>query len=159
MALAPGNIWTYLVSRRTKILLHWVLQVIGAGFSIAGCYMEYKGRRRHLNNKHEMIGFVSIVFMLITIVNGIANLYNQELSKWIRPVYQKIFHNMLGIVTFVLGMVSIYYSWNFRWVRNLIPPAMVMALRYLTFITMTLSVVAALRAGYIQCKQILSREK
>lgn len=160
IALAPGNIWTYLVSRRTKILLHWVLQVVGAAFSIVGIWFEYKGRRagRHLNNKHEMLGFVSMVFMCITIVNGLANLYNQELSKWIKPVYQKAVHNVLGIVTFVIGMVSIYYSYAFRWTKNLVPAAMCETLEILTIITIVLSLFAALRAFYLQMKQILSKD-
>lgn len=160
IALAPGNIWSYLVTRKTKILLHWVLQVIGAAFSIVGIWFEYKGRSagRHLNNKHELLGFVSMVFMCITIVNGLANLYNQELAKWIRPVYQKAFHNVLGIVTFVIGMVSIYYSYNFRFVKNLIPQAMCDTLEILTIVTLVLSLFAALRALYLQTKQMLSKD-
>lgn len=161
IALAPGNIWSYLVTRRTKILLHWLLQVVGGVFSIVGVWFEYKGRSagRHLNNMHEMLGFVSIVFLCITIVNGVANLYNQELAKWIRPVYQKAFHNVLGIVTFVLGMVSIYYSYNFRWVKNLMPDAMRHTLEIITIITLVLSLFAALRALYFQMKQMLSKDE
>lgn len=148
------------MSRRTKILLHWLLQVIGAAFSIVGCWFEYKGRsaNRHLNNKHELLGFVSIVFMCITIVNGLANLYNQELSRWIKPVFQKAIHNVLGIVTFVIGMVSIYYSYEFRWVKNLVPDAMRETLEILTIVTLVLSLFGALRAFYLQMKQILSKD-
>lgn len=158
IALAPGNVWSYLVTRRTKILLHWLLQVVGAAFSVVGIWFEYKGRSRHLNNMHEILGFYSMIFMFITIVNGLANLYNQELAKYIKPVYQKAVHNILGIVTFVLGMVSIYYSYDFRWVKNLVPAAMCDALRIMTIITIVLSLFAALRALYLQVKQILSKD-
>lgn len=161
LALAPGNIWSYLVTRRTKILLHWLLQVIGAALSILGIWFEFKNRsaNRHLNNKHELLGFVSMVFMCITIVNGLANLYNQELAKWIKPVYQKAVHNILGIVTFVIGMVSIYYSYNFRWVTSRIPAQMCDTLRILTIVTLVLSLFGALRALYLQMKQMLSKDE
>lgn len=160
LALAPGNVWSYLVSRRTKILLHWLLQLIGAVMSTVGTWFEYKNRSagRHLNNKHELLGFVSLVFMFITVGNGVFNLYNQELAKYVKPVYQKAFHNVLGIVTFVIGMVSIYYGYNFRFVKNLVPAVMCDTLQIFTIITIVLSVYGALRALYFQLKQMASKD-
>lgn len=56
LTMYSSNSWSRLHGRRTNSHLHWILQVFGAGFSLAGCWMEYKTRRRHFQGIHAMTG-------------------------------------------------------------------------------------------------------
>lgn len=52
-------------------------------------------------------GLASLIFMVIALLNGISALWSAEIYKSfkrIKPVYSKWFHNLVGILTFVMGM-------------------------------------------------------
>lgn len=56
LALAPGNVWSYFFTRRTKTILHWVLQALGAIFALTGMIVEYRNRNRHFRSIHAKLG-------------------------------------------------------------------------------------------------------
>lgn len=51
-----SNSWSRLHGRRTNSHLHWILQVVGASLSLAGCIVEYETRRRHFRGIHATTG-------------------------------------------------------------------------------------------------------
>lgn len=124
LAFYATTSWSRFHSRRTKNNIHWIMQVVGSILSIAGCIVEYRDRRTHFRSIHSMtgkpttdakllvnpsipfffcVGLISIVFLLISLLNGISALWAHELRKCVKPVYNKFFHNFVGIATFVIG--------------------------------------------------------
>lgn len=50
-------------------------------------------------------GLTSLILLLIGLINGTAALWSYEFSKLakIRPVFTKLFHNLIGIAAFIIG--------------------------------------------------------
>lgn len=56
LALAPSNVWTIFFTRRTKTIIHWIMQAFGGAFAIIGMAYEYAGRRSHFRSIHSKLG-------------------------------------------------------------------------------------------------------
>lgn len=98
-----ANAWCRLHGRRTNKHLHWVLQVVGAAMSIAGCVIEYYDNTRHLRSIHSVVGLISLVFLFVTLLNGLSAMWATEMRAWVKPVYNKFFHNLCGLLAFIIG--------------------------------------------------------
>lgn len=105
LSLYSYSSWSRVHSRQTNTHLHWILQLVGAVLSLAGCWVEYVQRRRHFHGIHSVTGLISMCFLGISLLNGVTAMWSHEIHKCIRirPVFNKFFHNLLGIVTFVVG--------------------------------------------------------
>lgn len=103
MAFYSQNVWSRQHTQPVKRLLHWILQAIGSTMAIAGMIIEYVNRGTHFRSTHSIIGLTAGIFTLIGMLNGVSALWSVELRKYLPPVYLKCFHNLIGIVAFVLG--------------------------------------------------------
>ncbi|GAB0094711.1 hypothetical protein DMENIID0001_100360 [Sergentomyia squamirostris] len=157
LALAPGNVWSYFFTRRTKTILHWILQAIGALFALVGMIVEYRNRNRHFGSLHSKLGLASGCFLIVTLINGVTNLYSNEMSKFIRPVFQRFFHNLVALTTFVLGMASLYYGYEKRWVRSIASVEICWMLKIFGIFTIIFSSLAAIRNAYGQFRGAIGR--
>lgn len=61
--------------------------------------------------KFIILGLISTIFLLITLLSGISNLFAPELRKYISPLLSKFFHNLIALAAFVTGMVSIIIAY------------------------------------------------
>lgn len=48
--------------------------------------------------------------MMGAFLNGTIALWAPEIRRWIKPVYSKFFHNVIGIIAFAIGMASIRFA-------------------------------------------------
>lgn len=108
LALYSNNCWSFFNSSRTKRNLHWIIQVIGSIMAIVGTVILMPGRLSHFKTIHGITGLVSLISAVVALANGVAALWPRAIQRRfrIRPVVSKIFHNLIGISTFVLGTVS-----------------------------------------------------
>ncbi|KAJ6648538.1 hypothetical protein Bhyg_03768, partial [Pseudolycoriella hygida] len=97
LALASSNVWTIFFTRRTKTIIHWIMQAFGGSFAIIGMAYEYSGRKSHFRSTHSKLGLASFVFLIITMMNGVTNLFSREMRALIKPVYQRFFHNLMAL--------------------------------------------------------------
>lgn len=56
LALAPSNVWTIFFTRRTKTIIHWMMQAFGGAFAIIGMAYEYTSRTSHFRSTHSKLG-------------------------------------------------------------------------------------------------------
>lgn len=113
LVIYSTNSWSFFHSSKTKRTIHWMIQVVGSIFAIAGTVILYLPRKRHFATIHSVTGLISLIFLVISLINGIAALWSYEFSKVfrIKAVYPKLFHNVMGLGTFVVGeFVYIHYS-------------------------------------------------
>lgn len=122
LCFSKSNSWSSVHTRRTNSHVHWILQVVGAILSLAGCIIEYFDRPDHFHTIHGItgnhilyfngrflilitfkLGLVSMVFLMVSLLNGLSALWATELRSYVKPVYSKFFHNFCGIFTFVVG--------------------------------------------------------
>lgn len=141
-----SNAWTRLHGRRTRTHLHWILQVVGAAMSIAGCVIEYYDNTRHLRSIHSLLGLISLVFLFVSLLNGVSAMWATEWRRWVRPVYSKFFHNVCGLLAFVIGMVSQYYSYDTGRVIRASTKEIRVAMQVVACVTIVLTAYGALRS-------------
>ena len=115
MSLYSGNTWTLLKRKNSKVQIHWILQGTGFTLIITGIVIEYidkdKIGREHWEALHSIVGLTSAVFMLFAFALGISAYFSQKLKIYYKPLYVKIFHNVIATVTFITGMSSIIIAY------------------------------------------------
>lgn len=121
LTIYSKNTWSKMTSKKTKTALHWILQVVGCALALAGNAIEIQSKsRNHFVSMHAKLGLVSMVFMVISLVNGVAALFAMDLKRFVKPVYNKIFHSTMSIVCFVTGMVSLIYGYETGFMKRVI---------------------------------------
>lgn len=146
LAFYASNGWSRLHGRRTKSHLHWILQVVGAGMSIAGCVIEYYDNTRHLRSIHSLLGLISLAFLCVSLLNGVSAMWSPQLRAWLRPVFTKSVHNLCGLLAFVVGMVSQLYGYDTGRVVRASTPEIRVALQIAAAVTIVLSTFGALKS-------------
>uniref|UniRef100_A0A182FND4 ascorbate ferrireductase (transmembrane) n=1 Tax=Anopheles albimanus TaxID=7167 RepID=A0A182FND4_ANOAL len=128
LTLLSSNSWTDRYSIVTKRRLHWILQVIGCGAILAGTiieiYLKEAAGRKHFRSDHAITGLVSLIFIGLSFLNGVAALYTVKIRHLVKPIYVKLCHYLTGIVAFVIGMTSLALEYSPRMIsrqhRNMI---------------------------------------
>jgi len=119
MIMSQGNIIASNLSRQGRVRLHWILQASAAGFIFAGFLVivinKNLHKKNHFESWHSVIGLVFLVCVGITSSGGVVTLYSLRLKQYIKPAKMKLFHNLLGVLTFVIGVATeifgIYTHW------------------------------------------------
>lgn len=112
MSLYSHNSWSALHTRRTQTNIHWILQAIGSGMAIAGSVLYYLQRDQHLVTTHAVLGFISLIFTGIGLLNGTSALWARELRRLTKPAYARLVHNVVGLLAFTIGMASLVFGFN-----------------------------------------------
>lgn len=128
-----SNILTFNFPRTTKTTIHWVLQVLGGGLGITGTLVKCiqkgfliatvhgklgkKASKTYLGLDFRNIynifpGFAAFILCCFSMISGLAALYSQKLKQFLSPLLNKTFHNLLGLVTFVLALTAQYYGYE-----------------------------------------------
>ncbi|XP_052864123.1 probable transmembrane reductase CYB561D1 [Anopheles cruzii] len=122
LTLLSSNSWTDRYSIVTKRRLHWILQVVGCAAIFAGTIIEIKIKedagRSHFKSDHAITGLVSMIFIVLSFLNGVAALYTTKIKHIIKPVYVKMCHYLTGIVAFVIGMTSLALEYSPRMISQ-----------------------------------------
>ncbi|XP_062551818.1 probable transmembrane reductase CYB561D1 [Armigeres subalbatus] len=118
LTLYAANTWTMENSPETKRRLHWILQLIGCVAIIVGTAIEVwdkeRRNRSHFKSDHAITGLVSIIFIVLSMLNGVASIYAYKIRNIIKPIYVKMSHYICGIVAFVIGMTSLALEYSPR---------------------------------------------
>lgn len=110
LSFYPFNVLTQPYTRKTRKVIHIVLESIGGVAAISGMIIEFIGRsqssKNHFTTIHSTIGLISGILTLIGMLNGLSALYAMELRLHVKPVYVKFLHNLNGITAFTLGKLN-----------------------------------------------------
>lgn len=121
LTLYTANSWTNNTQKKTKVRLHWMLQVAGSALAIAGNSIIIKMKsENHFVSTHALLGLISFVFLVITCLNGVLALYAVDVKRFVKPVYNKLFHSTLSVIVFVTGMSSLIYGYDTNWMKRFI---------------------------------------
>ncbi|XP_008206753.1 uncharacterized protein LOC100680086 [Nasonia vitripennis] len=152
VTLTGENVWSRKLTRRSNSHLHWILQVLGAAFSIAGVYVMYAQRRQHFRSVHALAGIASVGAIIGIFFTGLPALFAGRLRKVVRPVIGKFFHNFLGILCFVVGMVSQIHGYKKGWLIRQTSSEVSMVMIVTTAMITVFSLIGSLRSLWEQFK-------
>ncbi|KAG5676840.1 hypothetical protein PVAND_006647 [Polypedilum vanderplanki] len=135
LAMYKQNTLTLLAhTKAQKTFIHWQLQAIGSLLSVIGIIIQIISRNQlgklHFSQTHSILGLVSFVFLILTIVSGCSALFSIELKKHLKPIYNKLLHNILALIAFITGISSIANAYLTKtWIKRNDPGE----LRYVMF--------------------------
>lgn len=152
MILTGENVWSRKLTRRSNSHLHWILQVLGAAFSVAGVYVMYIRRSNHFRSVHALTGIASVGAIIGIFLTGLPALFAVRLRKLVRPVIGKFFHNFLGIFCFVVGMVSQIYGYKKGWLVRQTSNEVSIVMIVTTIMITVFSLIGSLRSLWEQFK-------
>ncbi|XP_074037375.1 uncharacterized protein [Leptinotarsa decemlineata] len=119
MLFVGDDIWSRQMSRKAKYAIHGILVTVGTVFTIVGnaLVFHYIEPGYHLYTAHGITGLISMIFLIISLVLGMAVNYPDYTKKVIdlRPVWHKFSHNILGIIGYAIGIISLCYAYFTHW--------------------------------------------
>lgn len=123
MVLTTENVWTRKFPvYRQRSHFHWILQVLGAGFSITGAIVLFISRsnkgKGHIKTIHSILGLISLIIMCCLCLSGATLFYTVKLKKLFRPVVFKFIHEFLGIACFTIGIAAECWGFNKNWFKK-----------------------------------------
>ncbi|XP_046812112.1 uncharacterized protein LOC111686408 [Lucilia cuprina] len=152
------NVLTFSFRRNTKTLIHLVLQVLGGGIGIAGVLIQLIHDKFDLFNVHAKLGFAAFILCLISFVTGLSALFSNTLKRFLSPLLNKTFHNILGMSTFVVALVAQYYGYNTGlFTRNVPTKDFVILMKCLTLISAVLTSLGPLKTLIYKLKVVISQ--
>uniref|UniRef100_A0A182RWP8 ascorbate ferrireductase (transmembrane) n=1 Tax=Anopheles funestus TaxID=62324 RepID=A0A182RWP8_ANOFN len=124
------------------------------GGHCAGDLLPGSTNRRHFSSTHSIVGLISLVFLVLTLANGLMALFAIELRKRIRPIYSKLSHYLTGTVCYVLGMVAIVLAYEKRIYRQNTVTEGITMMTVFTIAVTVLSMVGVVKTIYNQLRTL-----
>ncbi|XP_061718078.1 uncharacterized protein LOC133525732 [Cydia pomonella] len=119
LSLSPHNGWSSRLKLVHKRRAHWILQVLGSGLALAGCFIKILDKSVHWETLHGRFALVSMVFTSVSMVNGLVSLYANELRGLrLLPSLSKLTHICFGIVGFSAASITLCYGLDKAFFRS-----------------------------------------
>lgn len=119
MTLYSKNAWTNMTEKKTKVYLHLILQIIGTALILVGFSLNVEDiKSGHFETPHEIFGLISVIFLLITFVNGLLAFFALDIKQFVKPVYNKLFHTTFSVIVFVTGMISLILGYHTNFMKS-----------------------------------------
>ncbi|KAI4495698.1 hypothetical protein M0802_008533 [Mischocyttarus mexicanus] len=105
------------LSRKNRILVHWVLQSLGFVLTLAGVLViiVMKGNKSHFKSDHGKLGLAAMILFAVIMISGIF----ADNTKWfyprIRPIPIKVFHIVFGIIVTIILVAALIDGTYTRW--------------------------------------------
>lgn len=114
MTLYSQNLWSKNNTRQTNKTLHWMLQAAGSSIALVGILCEYISREQrgkgHFKATHAYFGLAAAILTTISMFGGVTALWSVYLKRYVKPVFLKLAHNLIGISAFVIGIHFFHFE-------------------------------------------------
>lgn len=101
--------------------------------------------------KFIILGLISTIFLLISLLTGISSLFAPELRKFVSPLLSKFLHNLIALAAFVTGMVSIIIAYLTKsWISRGDPGNIRIWMVVFLSISIVLTLIGPLKSMYFQ---------
>lgn len=118
-SVTPGDLATEWMPIRLRSSRHWLLQIVAGTIILLGFLVivlnKYINEKFHFQSLHAKFGLASIIFMFVTQFGGIGALYSLKLKHYLAPIYTKLIHASLGLLTLSLGVITIQLGIFSKW--------------------------------------------
>lgn len=110
LCFSNHNLFTHRLSHRSRVYVHWILQVgaaicIVAGLMAAVIHKLHNGHT-HFRSNHALVGIVAIGLTALTMLHGLPTKYAYRLRGLVRPVLLKVSHSVLALVAYVVAVAA-----------------------------------------------------
>lgn len=119
MCFSADNVATNQLTFKSKLNVHFLLQVFAAIFALAGFLVvalhKFNLDKYHFTTFHGRFGLAGLLCIVVTSLFGSVAKYAIALRHLVRPANLKIAHAALGLLNYklfvVTSMLGLYSSW------------------------------------------------
>ncbi|XP_063933007.1 transmembrane reductase CYB561D2-like [Zophobas morio] len=105
------NIYTLHMPRTKKHYIHSSLQILSTILITTGIAFRIKSKSgHHFTTTHGILGLSAWVLIWCSVFLGIATSQSQVLKRFVKPVWIKLCHTLMGVSGFTLGVVTLGYG-------------------------------------------------
>uniref|UniRef100_A0AAG5D8V7 ascorbate ferrireductase (transmembrane) n=1 Tax=Anopheles atroparvus TaxID=41427 RepID=A0AAG5D8V7_ANOAO len=123
--LYGGNSFARQSPRSTRKTIHWILQSVGSGCVLIGTVLQYINREKklksHFGSLHSIVGLLAVIFVFLSLANGVAALFGWKLRRFLRPSLCKLTHHATGTASFAMGMYAIMLAYEKHIFKEIFP--------------------------------------
>ncbi|XP_028164087.1 uncharacterized protein LOC114355445 [Ostrinia furnacalis] len=95
---------------------HAALKVImGSVLALVGCFIKIFDVGVNFTTYHAQFALASMIFITVSLVNGVASLYAYELRNCIPGILSKPTHICFGALTLITASISLAFAVNYVW--------------------------------------------
>ncbi|KFB40986.1 AGAP012644-PA-like protein [Anopheles sinensis] len=147
-----GNSLARNSTHSTRRTIHWILQTVGGGCALIGTVLQYINRetklKPHFVSTHSIVGLIAVVFVLLSLLNGVSALFGWKLRRFLRPSVSKLIHNATGVATFAMGMCAIALAYEYHIFKENFAHEVRILLVIVTVVTCVMSLFGVLKNIY-----------
>ncbi|XP_028137002.2 probable transmembrane reductase CYB561D1 isoform X1 [Diabrotica virgifera virgifera] len=115
-----SNVWSLEANRSIKGWVHGALLSVSVICASVGIIVEIIGKNKtsspHFHTLHAKLGLASWIMCFTLVLSGLLTVYAAKLRNYVKPLYIKLFHEIVGLACFVTGVYSLYLGlpkWGF----------------------------------------------
>ncbi|XP_017485049.1 PREDICTED: uncharacterized protein LOC108373638 [Rhagoletis zephyria] len=133
--------------RHEKHTIHWVLQLAGGGLGMGGTLYKCIQKGFLLQSTHGKLGFATFILCLVSWLSGLTALYQLKLKSFVRPLFNRTIHNLIGLACFVLALSTQYYGYQTGFFRARVTSESFRdCMKTITLLSLVLSSIGPLKA-------------
>lgn len=111
LCFEPINIPTRELSYKSRVFLHWILQIVStcaitASFAII-ILNKIRLGKNHFTSNHGITGLTTVILAGISVGFGVLAKYSFRFRHYLRPVNMKMIHSAIAICCYVLALTTI----------------------------------------------------
>lgn len=129
----PINLPTREISYKSRVFVHWILQVVAtcaitASFTII-ILNKIRIGKYHFTSNHGIVGLTTVILTGISVAFGALAKYSYIFRHYVQPINTKMVHSalamccyILALATISLGLLSPWFLENvsYSWIYGLI---------------------------------------
>lgn len=106
---------------KNAVTTHWILQSAAGVFILLSFFAIYVNKNNHnppklhFQSNHGICGLITVILTGIACVGGIFTKYSNDLKAFVKPVYSKVGHALLGSTTFLMAIITIILGFYTGW--------------------------------------------
>ncbi|XP_053957698.1 uncharacterized protein LOC128862906 isoform X3 [Anastrepha ludens] len=141
--------------RHEKHTIHWVLQVAGGGLGMGGTMYKCIQKGFMLTSTHGKLGFTTFIFCLISWLSGLSALYQLKLKSFVRPLFNRTIHNLLGLTCFVLALVTQFFGYQTGFFSSRTTTEFQYCIKTITLLSLVLTCIGPIKALLQKARTII----
>lgn len=119
LSMSDTNCWTVKLNYKQRVTLHWVLQTFSLILITFGFVAIFVNKinlgKEHFHTLHAIFGLITYILTVIVACGAIWTKYSFQLRQYLKPVYVKIGHSLMGVVVLCMGITTISLGIYSHW--------------------------------------------
>lgn len=119
LCFSNGNLLTHQLDYKTKVYIHWVLQVIAACCTLIGFIVvvihKFNFNKNHFHTNHALYGLIAMIISAVSMGLGVLAKNGYQLRHILRPVVWRILHSAFALINYLMVTMTVILGFYSSW--------------------------------------------